>query len=140
VNERGSILPLIAGAVALGLGMIFGVTSATSLLIERARLYALADAAASAAAESFAPERVRLTSSGVVAPLTSGDVRRSVGDYLLRAGTGSLEAVAVESARTPDGIVAEVVLSSAWSPPVVSEFFPPSLRISVSATSQVIIQ
>jgi hypothetical protein len=140
VNERGSILPLIAGALALGLVMIFGVTSATSLLIERARLYALADAAATAAAESFAPERVRLRSSGVVAPLTSGDVRRSVGDYLSRAGTGSLEEVVVESARTPDGVVAEVVLSSAWSPPVVSEFFPPSLRISVSATSQVIIQ
>ena len=140
MNERGSILPLIAGAVALGLGMIFGVASATSLLIERARLYALADAAASAAAESFAPERVRLTSTGVVAPLSSGDVRRSVGDYLSRAGTGSLEEVVVESARTPDGVVAEVVLSSAWSPPVVSEFFPPSLRISVSATSQVIIQ
>lgn len=140
MSDRGSILPLVAGALALGLAMIFGVTSATSLLIERARLYSLADAAATAAAESFSPGRVRLTSSGVVAPLSSVDVRRSVGEYLSLAGTGDLDALVVESATTPDGIVAEVVLSSLWSPPVVSQFFPPALRIAVSATSQVIIQ
>lgn len=140
MSERGSILPLVAGALALGLVMIFGVTSGTSLLIERGRLFSLADAAATAAAESFSPQRVRLTASGVVAPLASGDVRRSVGEYLARAGTGALEAVVIESATTPDGVVAEVTLSSLWSPPVISEFFPPTLRIAVTATSQVFIR
>lgn len=140
MSDRGSIVPLIAGAMALGLGMIFGVTSATSLLIERARLYALADASATAAAESFSPEGVRLTSAGIRAPLSSDGVRRVVRHYLARAGTGSLTGVVIEAATTPDGLVADVTLSSLWSPPVVSEFFPPTLRIAVRATSQVFIQ
>lgn len=133
-------MPLVAGALALGLGMIFGVASATSLLIERARLYALADAAATAASESFDPERVRLTAGGVVAPLSTRGVYESVADYLDRAGEGPLRGIVIESATTPDGVVAEVTLSSLWSPPVVSEFFPPALRIAVTAVSQVFIR
>lgn len=140
MSERGSILPLVAGAVALGLVMIFGVTSATSLLIERARLYSLADAAATAAAEAFNPANVRLTSGGIRAPLSSDDVGRSVRSYLSLVGSGSLRSVVIERATTPDGVAAEVTLSSLWSPPVVSDFFPPSLRISVTATSQVFIR
>jgi hypothetical protein len=140
MNDRGSILPLIAGAVALGVVMVFGVTTATSLVIERQRLYSLADAAATAAAESFRPDQVRSTPSGVIAPLRSGDVRRSVGEYLARAGTGAIGGVVVERAITPDGVVAQVTLSSLWKPPVVSQFFPPALRLAVSATSQPIIQ
>jgi hypothetical protein len=140
VSERGSILPLVAGAVALGLVMIFGVTSATSLLIERARLYSLADASATAAAEAFNPAGVSLTARGIRAPLSAQDVDRSVRSYLLLAGGGSLRSVVIERATTPDGVVAEVTLSSLWSPPVVSDFFPSSVRLFVTATSQVFIR
>lgn len=133
-------MPLVAGALALGLAMIFGVASATSLLIERARLYALADAAATAASESFDPVRVRLTAGGVLAPLSTRGVQDTVADYLDRVGGGPLRGIVIEAATTPDGVVAEVTLSSLWSPPVVSEFFPPTLRIAVTATAQVVIQ
>ena len=53
-------------------------------------------------------------------------------DYLGDA-VGAGKSVLVESAHTPDGWHAEVTLSSVWSPPVVSEFFPDSLRIRVEA-------
>ena len=48
--------------------------------------------------------------------------------------------VLVESAHTPDGWHAEVTLSSVWSAPVVSEFFPDSLRIRVEARAQTFLR
>jgi hypothetical protein len=140
VSERGSILPLIGAVVALALIMIFGVTAATSLLLERQRLYALADSAAVVAAESFSLQTVRLTGVGVEAPLTSGGVLASVETYLSRAGVGVLEEVRIERALTPDGRSAEVTLSSRWSPPVVSDFFPQQLQLLATARAQVIIR
>lgn len=140
MSERGSILPLIGGALALALVMIFGVTSATSLLLERHRLYAVADAAAVVAAESFSLQTVRLTGTGVEAPLTSPGVVASVQNYLSRAGVGVLRDVRIERALTPDGRVAEVTLSSRWSPPVVSDFFPEQLQLFATARAQVIIR
>ena len=140
MSERGSILPLIGGAVALALVMVFGVTSATSLLLERQRLYALADSAAVVAAESFSLQTVRRTPVGVEAPLTSGGVLASVETYLSSAGVGVLEEVRIERALTPDGRSAEVTLSSAWSPPVVSDFFPRQLRLLATARAHVTIR
>ena len=140
MSERGSILPLVGGAVALALIMIFGVTSATSLLLERQRLYALADSAAVVAAESFSLRTVRLTGAGVDARLTSGGVLDFVENYLSRAGVGALRDVKIERAHTPDGRVAEVTLSSRWSPPVISDFFPQQLQLLATARAQAIIR
>lgn len=120
--------------------MVFGVTSATSLLLERHRLYALADSAAVVAAESFSLQTVRLTALGVDAPLTSGGVLASVDNYLSRAGVGVLRDVRIERALTPDGRVAEVTLSSRWSPPLVSDFFPERLEVLATARAHVIIR
>jgi hypothetical protein len=120
--------------------MIFGVTSATSLLLERHRLYSLADSAAVVAAESFSLQTVRLTGVGVEAPLTSGGVADSVENYLSRAGVGILRDVRIERALTPDGRSAEVTLSPRWSPPLVSDFFPRQLRLLANARAQVIIR
>ncbi|MDP4971942.1 MAG: hypothetical protein NWP95_00340 [Pontimonas sp.] len=44
------------------------------------------------------------------------------------------------TAPTPDGWHAEVTLSSMWSPPVVSEFFPDTLRIRVEARAQTFLR
>ena len=140
MGETGSALPLVGGAVLLLLVIIFGATSATSLLIERQRLYSLADAAAVFAAESFAPAEVRLGSSGIVAPLTNSGVYRAAVFYLHSVGAGNLSEVQLDQAITPDGRRADVTLSSLWSPPVVSDFFPSMVRLSVTAHSQVFIQ
>lgn len=140
MGETGSALPLVGGAVLLLLVIIFGATSATSLLTERQRLYSLADAAAVFAAESFAPAEVRLGSSGIVAPLTNSGVYQAAVFYLHSVGAGNLSEVQLDQAITPDGRRADVTLSSLWSPPVVSDFFPSMVRLSVTAHSQVFIQ
>jgi acyl-coenzyme A thioesterase PaaI-like protein len=140
MSERGSILPLVAGAVLLGIVMVLGVSAATSLLIERGRLFALADSAAVVAAESFDPERVTNTASGVQVRMTSAEVRAHTVSYLQAVGEGSLTGVVVERAVSVNGRTVEVTLSSLWQPPVLSQFFPSSMRIAVSARAQVFIR
>jgi hypothetical protein len=133
-------MPLIGGAVMLILVMVFGVSASTSLLIERARLFALADGAAIAAAESFNPGSVSGSNQGVITPITSAEVRAQSVAFLNAVGEGSLHGVVLERAVSVNGRVVEVTLSSLWNPPLVSEFFPTSLRISVSARAQVFIR
>jgi hypothetical protein len=140
MKERGSMMPLFGGAAILSLVIIFAVTAATSLLIERQRLFALADTAAIVGAESFDPRLVTKGTQGIDAPLTTARVRQAVGVFLNRSNLSHLDSVVLESATTPDGRHAQVVLSSLWRPPVVSEFFPGSLRISVRAQAQVFIR
>ena len=108
-------------------------------LIERQRLFALADSAALAGAESFDPAKLSLTSSGIQAPLESARVAAAARNFLSRADSAGLESLVLEAAHTPDGRHTEVRLSSMWAPPVVSDFFPASLRISATARSQVFI-
>lgn len=124
----------------LSLVIIFGVSSATSLLIERQRLFALADSAALAGAESFDPALLRQGSSGIVVTLESDRVHNSVRNFLATAGFFSVESLVIERAETRDTRSAEVELSSLWRPPLVSTFFPGALRISVSASSQAFIR
>ena len=140
MKEQGSILPLVAGAALLALVVVFGVSAATSLLVERQRLFALADAAAVVAAVSFSPRRVVLTSSGIFAPVTTDDVRESTRSYLGAVGPGSLEDLRIERAVSVNGEVVEVTLSSLWTPPLVSDFFPTSMRIGVTARAQVFVR
>jgi hypothetical protein len=140
MNDRGSILPLIAGAVMLTLVMVVGISAATSLLVERSRLFALADSVAVVAAESFNPRTVTRGSAGVRAPMTSAEVRANSAHYLQAVGPGRLLGLVLERAVTIDNRVVEVTLSSAWRPPMVSQFFPSNMRVRVTARAQVFIR
>jgi len=140
MNERGSMLPLLGGAIVLILVIIFGVSSATSLLIERHRLFALADSAALAGAESFDPARLRQGVDGIVVTLESPRVRESVAQFFSMTDLSGFDSLRVERAETRDGRSAEVELSSLWRPPVASAFFPVSLRIRAEARSQAFIR
>ncbi len=140
MSERGSMMPLFGGATVLLLSMALGVAGASSLLIERQRLYSLADGAAVFASESFDPTAVSKQGSRVRAPLTSYRVRQSAEEFLETVGSQELTKVVLESAHTPDGWHAEVGLSSLWSPPVVSHFLPTTLRIQVEARAQTFLR
>jgi len=140
MNERGSMMPLFGGATILLLAMVMGVVGASSLLVERQRLYSLADGAAVFASENFDPAQVSRENSRTRAPLTSYRVRQSASEFLQRVSWDELDGVLLESARTPDGWHAEVTLSSVWSPPMVSEFFPDSLRVRVEARAQTFLR
>jgi hypothetical protein len=134
------MMPLFGGAAVLLLVMVLGVVGATSLLVERQRLFSVADGAAIYASENFDPAQVSRVGSRSRAPLTSGRVEQSAREFLQRAGSKNLDSVLLESADTPDGWHAEVALSSLWSPPLVSQFFPRALRIRVDARAQTFLR
>ena len=140
MSERGSMMPLLGGAAVLLLVMVIGVAGATSLLVERQRLFSLADGAAIYASENFDPAQVSRVGSRSRAQLTSGRVQQSAREFLQRVGSEDLDSVRLESARAPDGWHAEVTLSSLWAPPVVSEFFPYVLRLRVDARAQTFLR
>ncbi len=136
-DDRGSILPLIAGFGTLALAVVLLGSAATSLYLERTRLFTLADGAALAAAESFDLAAVGLTPEGVLRPrLTKPEVEAAAADYLSRAPGTRMDGLQLVSATTPDGLSARVTLAAVWSPPVVSIFVPEGISLQVTATSR----
>jgi hypothetical protein len=72
--------------------------------------------------------------------MTSAEVKTQSVAFLQAVGQGSLEGVLLERAVSVNQRVVEVTLSSLWAPPMVSQFFPASMRISVTARAQVFIR
>ncbi len=136
-DDRGSILPLIAGYGALALAVVLLVTAATSLYLERKRLFTLADGAALVGAESFDLADVRVTPEGVLRPrLTDQQVQQGARQYLAEAPAGGLENLQLVAASTPDGLSARVTLAADWRPPVLAILLPEGLRLEVTATGR----
>lgn len=138
--QRGSMMPLISGLLALAIALIFVVVSATSLAIERHRLHALAEATALFAAESFDPGDVRMGSGELVVPLTNQGVRREAARYLSGGVIHRHHDLRLVVADTPDNRRARVRLSAVWRPPLVSPYVPLSVRLQAQSLSRVLIR
>ncbi len=136
--DDGSMLPLTAGFGALALVLVLLVTAATSLYLERKRLFALADAAALAGAESFELADVELTGDGPRPVLREASVRDAVGDFVGRMPDGGFENLTVAEATTTDGRSASVTLRSRWRPPVVTLFLPDGVQVEVTSVARAV--
>jgi hypothetical protein len=135
-NEDGSILPLAIFYGFLSLVLILLVVSASSLYLERKRLFTLADGAALAGAEAFDLRRVTMTPDGPRAILESADIDAAVHDYLEAAPADGFDQLAVERAESPDGRSAAVRLSAYWSPPILTLLVPDGIRLEVTAVAR----
>lgn len=144
-GDDGSILPLVIASCALGLAVILMVSAASSLYLERVRLFSLADAAALAGAESFdvdgaSPAPIAVDDDGVaLPPLTDDGVAATVTAFLADEPTGGIHDLHVDGATTPDGRSARVTLSATWIPPVASLFAPDGVRIDVTSTARSVL-
>jgi len=138
--NRGSLLPLAAGLLALTVALTLAVVSATSLTITRHRLVALAESTALAAADSFDPALIRRTGTEATAPLSNDGVRQRAADFLSAHPALPVEAVVLERADTPDGIQARVVLATTWRAPLWSEFVPLSVPLRAESLSRSVIR
>jgi uncharacterized membrane protein len=134
-DEQGSTLPLTIFFGFLSLVLILLVVAATSLYLERKRLFTLADGAALVGAEAFQLDDVQLTGSGYRPTLESSEVATAVGDYVASA-PAEFESLIIEQANTVDGRSASVTLSAYWRPPLVSILVPEGLRIEVTAVAR----
>jgi uncharacterized membrane protein len=135
-DEDGSTLPLIIFYAALSLALILLVVAATSLYLERKRLFTLADGASLVGAESFSLGDVRQTSSGHRPVLRSGEVASAVRDYLRDNPVEEFTSLQVDRAVSVDGRSATVELSAYWSPPVLSLLVPKGFRIQVTSVAR----
>lgn len=144
-EDDGSILPLVIASCALGLAVILMVSAASSLYLERVRLFSLADAAALAGAESFDVDgggaaAVAVGDDGVaLPPLTDHGVASTVTAFLADEPTAGIHDLHVDGATTPDGRSARVTLSASWMPPVASLFAPDGVRIDVTSTARSVL-
>ncbi len=135
-DDDGSMLPLVAFFVFLGLLIVLLVTAATSLYLERKRLFTVADGAALVGAESFELDTVTVTTDGPRPVLDAAGVASAVDDYLAGNPAPDLDDLAVDRAFTADGLSATVTVSSSWRPPVVTLFVPEGIRVEATATAR----
>ena len=135
-EDDGSTLPLIAFYAFLSLVLILLVVAASSLYLERKRLFTLADGAALVGAEAFDLDRVQLTPDGPRPILESPDVATAVAGYLANAPTAGFESLSLDRAQTVDGRSATVTLSARWQPPIVSLLVPEGFPIEVTALAR----
>ncbi|OUE32195.1 hypothetical protein BFL35_01120 [Clavibacter michiganensis] len=145
-GDEGSILPLVIASCALGLAVILMVSAASSLYLERVRLFSLADAAALAGAESFDVDADGGPAGGVaddrgatLPPLTDDAVAAAAAGFLVDEPTDGLHDLHLDRADTPDGRSARVTLSATWIPPVASLLAPDGVRIDVTSTARSVL-
>ena len=138
-DEEGSSLILIIFAGLIGLAVIIATMAATSLYIERKRLFSVADGAALAAAEAFNLDDVLVVNGTASVTLTDSAVNAETLHYLRLIPVNESSGVSVLSAKTTDGRSATVTLQKWWKPPVVSIFMPEGLKIDVTSTARTVL-
>lgn len=135
-RDEGSTLPLTIFYGMLSLLLVLLVVAATSLYLERKRLFTLADGAALVGAESFDLNDVVRTPLGYRPTLTSDAVSTAVTAYVHDNGGRGFSDLTIERADSADGRSATVSLSSYWQPPVVTLLLPEGVRIEVTAVAR----
>ena len=138
--DDGSILPLTVFFGFLALVLVLVVVAATSLYLERKRLFSLADGAALVGAESFDLAAVEATSDVARPRLRSSDVASAVTGFVRGPAGARFESLEVLRAETTDGRSATVELAAYWRPPVVTLLVPEGFRIEVTAVARSVFE
>ncbi|QCR20672.1 hypothetical protein C1N71_05230 [Agrococcus sp. SGAir0287] len=134
-DERGSTLLLTIFYGALALALIVLVVAATALLVERRRLFTLADGAALHGAEAFALSQVAFDGESPSPRLADDAVEEAAAAWLASAPT-ELEEVRLVAAQSLDAQTAEVTVAAAWRPPIVSLLLPEGIPLDVTVTAR----
>ncbi|WP_022890550.1 pilus assembly protein TadG-related protein [Agromyces italicus] len=134
-DESGSTLLLTIFFCVLGLSLILVVASATSLYLDRKRLFTLADGAALAAAEAWSLDEVSIDDGEFALELDDADALRAANAYLGDA-VHELDQLELVAAGSPDGRTATVTLRAVWNAPIGTEFIPVEVPIEVTATAR----
>lgn len=138
--DDGSTLPLVIVYGVIALMLVLVAAAASSLYLERKRLFTLADGAALVGAESFGLDDVDVVGGELVPRLDPAEVDAAVAAYVAGQPVGEHDALAIDVATTPDGRSATVTVSAAWSPPVLDGFLPALLRVDATATARAVLR
>jgi len=133
VSDDGSTLLLTIFYGFMATTLILVVVAATSLYLERKRLFSLADGAALAASESFTLDTAL---GGAVPRLDSAAVADAVDRYLTVAPHEGFEGLVVRRAVAEDNIGASVTLAAYWRPALVTLILPTGVLVEVTADAR----
>lgn len=136
-DDDGSTLLLTIAYGALALALIVVVVGATALLVERRRLFTLADGAALHAAEAFALEHIAFDGEQPAPQLADAAVEQAADEWL-RIAPSELDEVALVHARSVDAQTAEVTVAAVWRPPIVSLLLPDGVPLDVTVTARAV--
>lgn len=138
-DEQGSVLPLIVGLCLVLLLVASTVIGVSSVYLERQRLQALADQAATSAAQRVEGIRAVGESQAQVT-LTSGGVQASAQNFLQESGAGAeFSHLALNPSTGASGnSTAIIVLSARAHPPLLSLVLPDGIDITVTGRARVI--
>lgn len=139
-DDDGTILPITIFFMFLAIVVIVAVTAATSLYLERKRLFTLADGAALSGAEAFDLADVSVADGGVHATLTSAAVHAAAAEYLESTAHESLADLELTEAGTTDGRSATVSLAASWRPPMLSLLMPAGIRLDVTSSARAVFR
>ena len=134
-DDQGSTLLLTIFYGFLSLVLVLLVVAASSLYLERKRLFTLADGAALVGAEAFELDDVIVTPSGPRVDLQDVDVAAAVSAYVASTPNG-FESLRIDRAESVDGRSATVQLSAYWRPPIISLLVPDGIPIEVTAVAR----
>ena len=135
-TDEGTILILTMFFCALALVVVLVVTAATSLYLERKRLFTMADGAALAGAESFELAEMTLAGDQLRPVLKPDEVRAAVQEYLDAAPHPDMEGLSVAEATSSDGVSATVTLHAYWRPPMVAWVLPEGVPLDVTVVAR----
>ncbi|GAA4282841.1 hypothetical protein GCM10022261_03720 [Brevibacterium daeguense] len=122
-------MPLAIGFTTIALMLILLAAVITDIYLAHRKLYALADSAALAAADSFEPAY-----GGEPAILfTDAAVADEAQEYLGRAQPSPAFRTLRAMGRSPDGRSVEVTLHAQYRPPLLSPFAPEGIGMIATA-------
>lgn len=131
-RDDGSMLPLAVGFTTIALALILLAAVITDIYLAQRKLYALADSAALAAADSFEP------AYGAEPAIMFADdgVQREAESYLRNAGTSKDFHNLHVRGRSGDGRSVEIVVSTRYRPILVSPFVPRGIDMTATARAR----
>jgi hypothetical protein len=135
-GEEGSTLLLTIFYGFMALVVVLIVVAATSLYLERKKLFTLADGAALAGAESFALDSVAINSGELRPALTTAEIHAAASAYLDAAPHPDIQDLVLARADTVDGQSATVTVHAWWRPPVLTLFVPDGMPLEVTSVAR----
>ena len=135
MSEKGSILPLVAGLLALCGVFAVAVVDSTDLAIARTQLQSIADGAALAAAQSITPGNATVSNDRLIIALTPATIRSAARQFVRDT---AVPGVRLSAGTTPDGRTAIVTVTRVWRAPIDSDLLPLRLRLTATARARTV--
>lgn len=129
-RDDGSITPLAIGFATIALALILLAALITDVWLAQRKLFALADSAALASAESF--DAAPTSEPGIL--LTDDGVTEAARHYLSAVEVPAGYSDLTVSGRSPDSLSAEVSLRTAYVPALLSPFASSWIELEATAT------